>query len=516
MKFLRAALLAVLPIIMTTAALAQSNPGFFTGQVPTASQWNAAFSAKQDYSAALTAIANGTTPVTLFSSTVSGTVPASGGGTANFLRADGVFAAPPASPPCTTTALSVQYNNAGVLGCVSGAISNGTTMQFTDGDFLLENSAVTGGVALHASATTGHSDMTFPIGTDTLVGIAATQTLTNKTLTAPVMTAPVLNTIASGVGTALTALNASNITTGTIPAAQLPLGSTSAFGAVKCDGTSVLCTAGVISAVGSGNANFATATGNVAGHVVTLSNSTTGLQDSGIVATNLALNGIGAILASNPTLTAAQYNTQCPIYTINAASLNIALPSAATLQANGGCLWVLNPASSANTYTLTPNGSDTLNTVAGASTIRSNSLVLVTTNGSNALFVNSPPAAISLSAANVWSAQQSNSVTALTIATSTFTPTGASNNYSIGLTSACPCTLANQATLVPGTSGVMAFTQDGTGSRTITTWGSQYVYQGGTSTILLSTAANATDIFSYYDIDSGHRLLTQGASNAVH
>lgn len=36
-------------LIVPLSADAQSNPGFYNGQVPTAGQWNSAFSAKQDY-----------------------------------------------------------------------------------------------------------------------------------------------------------------------------------------------------------------------------------------------------------------------------------------------------------------------------------------------------------------------------------------------------------------------------------------------------------------------------------
>lgn len=44
---------------------------------------------------AATHLDNGTDPVATFTSARTGVVPASGGGTANFLRADGTFAAPP-------------------------------------------------------------------------------------------------------------------------------------------------------------------------------------------------------------------------------------------------------------------------------------------------------------------------------------------------------------------------------------------------------------------------------------
>ena len=54
-----------------------------------------------------------------FTSTNQGVVPASGGGTANFLRADGTFAAPSATAPAGSTT-QVQYNNAGAFGAIAG------------------------------------------------------------------------------------------------------------------------------------------------------------------------------------------------------------------------------------------------------------------------------------------------------------------------------------------------------------------------------------------------------------
>jgi hypothetical protein len=115
----------------------------------------------------------------------------------------------------------------------------------------------------------------------------------------------------------------------------------------------------------------------------------------------------------------------------------------------------------------------------------------------------------SLSGKNTWSAQQSVTPTTLSISTATFTPDGSSNNYSITLVHAsCPCTLANpSATPVAGTAGQIIVKQSATGSDTIGTWGSQYQAPGGTSTITLSTAANAVDVLSYYVLDSTHVLL---------
>jgi hypothetical protein len=119
---------------------------------------------------------------------------------------------------------------------------------------------------------------------------------------------------------------------------------------------------------------------------------------------------------------------------------------------------------------------------------------------------------------NVWTASQRVTKSTITISTATFTPnfdTGA--DFEIGLTSACPCTLANPSTTpVAGQHGVIYVTQDGTGSRTIGTWGSQYLSAGGTSTITLSTTASAIDVFSYVVKDATHIVLSLGAANVSH
>jgi hypothetical protein len=119
---------------------------------------------------------------------------------------------------------------------------------------------------------------------------------------------------------------------------------------------------------------------------------------------------------------------------------------------------------------------------------------------------------------NLWTATQSATQQTLTISGATFTPAAAAgNNINITLTAACPCTIANPSgSIVAGTSGVLVIKQSASGSNTVGTWGSSYVAAGGTSTLTLSTAANAIDTLSYYVIDSTHILLTVGALNATH
>jgi hypothetical protein len=100
-----------------------------------------------------------------------------------------------------------------------------------------------------------------------------------------------------------------------------------------------------------------------------------------------------------------------------------------------------------------------------------------------------------------WTAAQRGTPTNISISTSTFTPNfDTAQNFEIDLVHAsCPCTLANPSTtLVAGQSGMIEIHQSATGSDTIGTWGSDYQYVGGTSTITLSTAANAVDYLSYY------------------
>jgi len=115
-----------------------------------------------------------------------------------------------------------------------------------------------------------------------------------------------------------------------------------------------------------------------------------------------------------------------------------------------------------------------------------------------------------LNGTNVWTGQQSATPTTLSISTSTFTPNGSSNNYSLTLVHAsCPCTLANpSATPVAGTGGQIVVIQSSAGSDVISTWGSDYEASGGTSGLTLSTGANAIDILAYYVRDSTHIELS--------
>jgi hypothetical protein len=68
----------------------------------------------------------------VFTSSTAGLAPASGGGTANFLRADGTFASPPVTAPAGSTT-QVQYNNAGAFGASANFTYDTGTNTFTVG-----------------------------------------------------------------------------------------------------------------------------------------------------------------------------------------------------------------------------------------------------------------------------------------------------------------------------------------------------------------------------------------------
>lgn len=159
---------------------------------------------------------------------------------------------------------TIVFDNAQPSGPSFSVLSNtGTTLLTANGTQIVANTslafrgATSGSITLAAPAVAGSNTLTLPVASDTLVGLAATQTLTNKTLTSPTITGASMSSMASSVitsGTANTSLSGTAIDFTGIPSWVKRV--TVMFNGVSTNGSS-----SILLRIGSGSV---TATGYIA------------------------------------------------------------------------------------------------------------------------------------------------------------------------------------------------------------------------------------------------------------
>lgn len=123
-----------------------------------------------------------TEPVGVFTSSANGLVPASGGGTTNFLRADGTWDAPPTTSPGGSSG-QVQYNSSGSFAGSSNLTFSSNTLStsylsVTDGDFYVSTNGVIAPKYTAQSLTASGGTLTIDLSQGNIVVITMTANTT--------------------------------------------------------------------------------------------------------------------------------------------------------------------------------------------------------------------------------------------------------------------------------------------------------------------------------------------------
>lgn len=187
---------------------------------------------------------------------------------------------------------TIVFDSAQPDGHSFSVLSNtGTTLLTANGTQIVANTslafrgATSGSITLAAPAVAGSNTLTLPVASDTLVGLAATQTLTNKTLTSPTISGtPVMSASVITSGTANTSLSGTAIDFTGIPSWVKRI--TVMFNGVSTSGTSnILVQIGAGSVTTSGYVSTGSTNGS------SLASSTAGFITSATTAAATTVNG---------------------------------------------------------------------------------------------------------------------------------------------------------------------------------------------------------------------------------